>query len=293
LEQRVSEGMGMIDNELKRRGIGYACKKGAKSAPNQDDFFILIDGDTTILGVFDGHGLFGHYCSYAVQQLFPKLLLSNRNYRDNIELALKETFLTADEALRGIAVQEGRFSADLSGTTATIIVHRNNELTFAHVGDSRAVLSKMTTDGKLIAEEMTHDHSPENGEEQKRIEQSGGEVRKRDVDAPARVFCIDANYPGLAMSRAIGDTVAKSFGVIAEPEISTYKVERIDNFIILATDGVWEFLEEQDIASRVYMNGKERADKSAANIVEYAFSVWLEQENNTTDDITCIIYYLN
>jgi len=283
----------MINNELKRRGIGYACKKGAKSAPNQDDFFILIDGDTTILGVFDGHGLFGHYCSYTIQQLFPKLLLSNKNYKDNLELALKETFLMADEALRGIAIQEDKFSADLSGSTATIIVHRSNELCIAHVGDSRAVLSKMTTDGKLVAEEMTHDHSPENIEEKKRIEQSGGEVRRQDVDAPARVFCRDANYPGLAMSRAIGDTIAKSFGVIAEPEISVHKIERTDNFIILATDGVWEFLEEQEIASMVYMNGKQRANKSAANVAEYAFSVWLEQENNITDDITCIVYYLN
>eukprot|EP00826_Nyctotherus_ovalis_P027437 TRINITY_DN2144_c0_g1_i9.p1 TRINITY_DN2144_c0_g1~~TRINITY_DN2144_c0_g1_i9.p1 ORF type:complete len:286 (-),score=77.24 TRINITY_DN2144_c0_g1_i9:82-939(-) len=285
--------MGMIDNELKRRGIGYACKKGAKSAPNQDDFFILIDGDTTILGVFDGHGLFGHYCSYAVQQLIPKLLLSNKSYKDNLEIALKETFLTADEALRGIAVQEGKFSADLSGTTATVVVHRNDDLYFAHVGDSRAIMCKMNTDGKLIAAEMTHDHCPENSEEEKRIEQSGGEVRRQDSDSPARVFCRDANYPGLAMSRAIGDTVAKSFGVIADPETSAYRVQRADNFLVLATDGVWEFLEEQDVASMVYMNGKQRVDKSAAHIAEYAFSVWLEQENNTTDDITCIVYYLN
>lgn len=285
--------MANVDGTLKQMGIGYACKKGAKSAPNQDDFCIIVDGSTTIIGVFDGHGLFGHLCSYTIQQLLPKLLLGNPNYKQNLELALKQSFMKVDEALRGIAQQEGRFSVLLSGTTTTILVHRDGNLYVAHVGDSRAVLCRLDKDGKPTAVPLTRDHSPAIEEERKRIEGMGGEVRKQDEYAPSRVFGRDANYPGLAMSRAIGDDIAKCFGVIAEPEVSCHKLGKSDLFVTVASDGVWEFMENEKVIDIIYKNGKNKADKSAADVAELAFNVWLTRENNTTDDITCVIYYLN
>ena len=285
--------MASVEASLKQMGIGYACKKGAKSAPNQDDFCILVDGNTTIIGVFDGHGLFGHFCSYTIQQLLPKLLLANPNYKQNLELALKQAFIKVDEALRGIAQQEGRFSVLLSGTTTTVIVHREGNLYVAHVGDSRAALCKQDKDGKVTAVALTRDHSPEIEEEKKRIEASGGEVRKQDPYAPSRVFGRDANYPGLAMSRAIGDEIAKCFGVVADPEVKCLKVEKSDVFLTVSSDGVWEFMENEEVIGMIHKNGKAKADKSAALVAETAFSTWLERENNTTDDITCVIYYLN
>jgi len=289
----MSEGMPSVESYFRQMGIGYACKKGAKSAPNQDDFCILVDGNTTIIGVFDGHGLFGHFCSYTIQQLLPKLLLINPNYKNNLELALKQTFVKVDEALRGIAQQEGRFSVLLSGTTTTVLVHREDNLYVAHVGDSRAVLAKTDKDGKITAVPLTRDHSPEIDEEKKRIELSGGEVRKQDPYAPSRVFARDANYPGLAMSRAIGDEIAKCFGVIAEPEIKCLKIEKSDVFFTVSSDGVWEFMSNKEVIEMIHKNGKARADMSAATVAETAFNTWLEHEKNTTDDITCIIYYLN
>ncbi len=285
--------MSSIEATLKQMGIGFSCKKGAKSAPNQDDFCIIVDGSTTILGVFDGHGLFGHFCSYTIQQLLPKLLMANPNYKQNLELALKQAFIKVDEALRGIAQQEGRFSVLLSGTTTTLVVHRDGNLYIAHVGDSRSVLCKAEKEGTITAVALTRDHSPEIEEERKRVEAAGGEVRKQDPEAPARVFCLGANYPGLAMSRAIGDDLAKCFGVIAEPEIKCLKVEKNDEFLTISSDGVWEFMSNEEVAGMIHKNGKGKADKSAAYVAETAFSTWLERENNTTDDITCIIYYLN
>ncbi len=274
-------------------GIGRSCKKGAKSAPNQDDFCILVDGGTTILGVFDGHGLFGHFCSYTIQQLLLKLLMSNSNYKQNLELALKQTFVKADEALRGIAQQEGQFSILLSGTTATLLVHRDGNIYVAHVGDSRAILCRCEKDDVPTAIPLTRDHSPDVEEERRRIETSGGEVRKQDPYSPSRVFCLGANYPGLAMSRAIGDGIAGYFGVTSEPEVKCMRVEKRDKFVVLASDGVWEFMSNDQVARIIHGNGRARAAKSAAYVSETAFSAWLEHENNTTDDITCLVYYLN
>ena len=254
--------MANVDGSLKQLGIGHACKKGAKSAPNQDDFCIIVDGNTTILGVFDGHGLFGHLCSYTIQQLLPKLLLGHPNYKTNLELALRQTFIKVDEALRGIAQSEGRFSVLLSGTTTTIIVHRNGKLYVAHVGDSRAVLCRLDKNGKPTSVQLTRDHTPAIEEERKRIEEKGGEVRKQDEYAPSRVFGRDANYPGLAMSRAIGDDVAKCFGVIADPDVKCLEIEKSDVFLTVSSDGVWEFLENDKVVDIIYKNGKSKIGRA-------------------------------
>lgn len=44
--------------------------------------------------------------------------------------------------------------------------------------------------------------------------------------------------PGLALSRAFGDYFIKDFGLISEPEVTQRNINRDDQFIILATDGV-------------------------------------------------------
>lgn len=274
-------------------GIGYACKKGAKTPPNQDDFSILVDGETIILGVFDGHGMYGHYCSYTIQQLFLRFLLGNPFYKQNLVLALQQTYQKTDEALRGIAQDKGQFSVLLSGSTTTVIVIREGSLYISHVGDSRAIIGKTNEkDSGIVASALTKDHSPELEQEKKRIVSMKGEVRRPDQYSPARVFKSGANYPGLAMSRALGDEIAKGCGVVAEPEIKCQKIEKEDEFVIVASDGVWEFLENQEVAEVVHSNGKAKAERSASLIAENSFKTWLERENNTTDDITCLIYYL-
>lgn len=55
------------------------------------------------------------------------------------------------------------------------------------------------------------------------------------------------DIPGLAMSRSFGDRVAASVGVIAEPEITEYKFHDEDKFMIIASDGVWEFIESDEV----------------------------------------------
>lgn len=274
-------------------GIGYACKKGAKSPPNQDDFCILLDGNTSVTGVFDGHGNYGHFCSYTIQQLLPKLLLKNPNYEQNIEVALKESFKKMDEGLLGISQHAGRFSVTSSGSTTTIIVRRDNNLYIAHVGDSRAVLCKLDENNKPTAIPLTRDHSPGLEEEKKRIESMGGEVRRLCENSPLRVFGQGAGYPGLAMSRAIGDESAKNFGVIPEPEVSCVKLDNSDVFFVIASDGVWEFLSNEDIVNIIYKRGKSKTGRAANEVAEIAFKTWLEYEHNTSDDITCVIHYLN
>jgi len=59
---------------------------------------------------------------------------------------------------------------------------------------------------------------------------------------PQRVWLKYENVPGLAMSRSFGDEVAHSVGVSSEPEILTEQINKFSKFIVIASDGVWEFL---------------------------------------------------
>ena len=60
---------------------------------------------------------------------------------------------------------------------------------------------------------------------------------------PMRVWLQNEDIPGLAMSRSVGDFVAKSVGVIALPDTKIYKRNiEVDKAIVLCSDGVSEFL---------------------------------------------------
>ena len=110
---------------------------------------------------------------------------------------------------------------------------------------------------------------------------------------PERVWLKHEDIPGLAMSRSFGDQVAARVGVNAVPEVSEYHMSPADKVIILASDGVWEFLENQQVADIVYPYFLQRnAEGAAENLVRAAFKQW-KREENVIDDITCIVIFLD
>lgn len=103
---------------------------------------------------------------------------------------------------------------------------------------------------ECIARPLTRDHKPDDPAEAKVIHAAGGRVDSyRDSHGnkigPERVWLKNEEIPGLAMSRSFGDLVACRVGVHAVPEITELRMTSADKIIILASDGVWEFLENQ------------------------------------------------
>jgi hypothetical protein len=96
--------------------------------------------------------------------------------------------------------------------------------------------------------------------------------------------------PGCAFTRSIGDAVAKTCGVSAVPEILEWKITPQDRFIVIASDGVFEFITSQNVVDMVakYKNPIE----AAKNVVAEAYRLWLTYDERT-DDITIIIIYLD
>lgn len=95
------------------------------------------------------------------------------------------------------------------------------------------------------------------------------------------------------MSRSLGDRIAHSVGVSCEPEIHEHQITDQDKILLIASDGVWEFLSNEDVRDIVapyYIKG---APEAAANaVVKAAFNKWKE-EDDVVDDITVVVIFLD
>uniref|UniRef100_A0A7R9ZIN9 PPM-type phosphatase domain-containing protein n=1 Tax=Craspedostauros australis TaxID=1486917 RepID=A0A7R9ZIN9_9STRA len=97
---------------------------------------------------------------------------------------------------------------------------------------------------------------------------------------------------GLAMARSIGDHAVKPIGVIAEPVVTQHKIHPDDEFMILATDGVWEFISSEEAVKVVSDNMHLGATKACQCLIEAAAARWHDEEGDYRDDITALVIRL-
>ncbi|XP_052736075.1 probable protein phosphatase 2C 76 isoform X2 [Vigna angularis] len=152
------------------------------------------------------------------------------------------------------------------GSTASTAVLVDNHLYVANVGDSRTIISKA---GKAIA--LSEDHKPNRSDERKRIENAGGVVMWAGTWRVGGV---------LAMSRAFGNRMLKQF-VVAEPEIQDQQMDEQIELLILASDGLWDVVQNDDAVSLA--RTEEEPEAAARKLTEAAFS------RGSADNITCIV----
>lgn len=190
---------------------------------------------------------------------------------------ITEAFLKTQED-----IIEREFEVNYSGSTVCSIFILGNIIYCANVGDSRCVLGRLEKDKKIQPLSISRDHKPSDSDEKERILNSGGRVEafknedNEDV-GPPRVWLKDEDVPGLAMSRSIGDIVSAKVGVISSPEISLYKISKNDKFLILASDGLWEFVSNEQavqIVSRFWLIGD--ADGAVDELIRIASHYWEE-----------------
>ncbi len=119
-------------------------------------------------------------------------------------------------------------------------------------------------------------------DEAQRIHAKGGRIdsfrdyyNNGEPIGPQRVWLAKEEIPGLAMSRSFGDRVAHSVGVSAEAEVREFLLNTNDKFVVVASDGVWEFLSNEDVAAIVWPYFEQNAPEAAANaLVKAAFKKW-------------------
>lgn len=273
-----------------------SCSVPGYSAPgvskiNQDNYFIIKEfmnnTEQFFMGICDGHGSYGHLVSeYICNTLPPKIkIISNEN--------IKKAFLSTNKSL----VEESKIDCSLSGSTCSSLIISQDKLISANVGDSRAVLARYEN-GQYNAINLTRDHKPTEPDEMKRILNNGGRIkqftepRTGNSIGPERIWLKNSEIPGLAMSRSLGDNLAHTVGVSAEPEIQKFEFNGTEKFILLASDGIWEFI-DSDESVRIIKDFYEKdmdAVGALSALVKEAFKRWKSEEDNI-DDITAILIF--
>ncbi|CAK9857119.1 unnamed protein product [Sphagnum jensenii] len=264
VDDRAS-GSGTSENN--KFSYGFSSLRGKRAS--MEDFYEakiskIDDQVIGLFGVFDGHGG-SRAAEYVKKYLFDNLLKHPR-FVDDTKLAIVESYQQTDQDYLKTEINQNRDA----GSTASTAVLVGDRLLVANVGDSRAVICR---GGEAFA--LSSDHKPNRADERQRIEDAGGVVMWVGTWRVGGV---------LAVSRAFGDRLLKQY-VVAEPEIQEDTIEEGVDFLILASDGLWDVVTNQEAVSMVL--SIEDAEEAANKLTEEAY------RRGSADNITCLIVRFN
>ena len=243
---------------------------------------------TVLLGVLDGHGEAGDLVSHFVSERIAPRVFRHPEFATTPNTALKEEL----DRLERTMLADSAIDTEFSGSTAVLAAVRDRKIHVCNVGDSRIIVAR-DIGGKLTAIDVSNDHKPDLEAEKARIEACGGRVfaveYEDGVSGPPRVWLGHMDIPGLAMSRSIGDSVAHSAGVISEPEQFVFDLLDNDKMIIVASDGLWEFMTSQQVVDFIHRVSEPK--KAVDMLAAEASARWMKEEQ-VIDDTTIIVAYL-
>lgn len=296
---------------------------------NQDAYSLTEIGDDYLLAVYDGHGRQGDYCSQFAKRFLPEYFSKYlEKERQGAKNNPESPHLTKEQVQKASFKAHMKCNMDLhkttviddslSGTTAISVFFHGpgNRITISNCGDSRAVLGKINENQTSYrALPLSRDHTPYRLDERRRVIKAGARVLSLDqlegvepvppddfdqelnlgeeIDEsgdPPRIWSPDGEYPGTAFTRSIGDEVAEQFGVFAEAEMITKELSEDDKIIVIASDGVFEFLTNQSVID-ICAKFQDPLEACRAIVAE-SYELWLQYELRT-DDITIICVFID
>jgi len=267
-----------VEQTVRSRQISTSMSESPMKG--QDRFFQIVKNNVILTLVFDGHG------SNAVIEFISS------QYMDLAEIIAEPFPTTQSEAMsrtkRAFTKFETRIKSvrgsSSSGSTVVLAAHKleTKQCFFAHIGDSRVVWSL----GPNKASGGSEDHKPDTPEETARIEKAGGNVTRAHGDVP-RVGGV------LATSRSFGDTSLKSPNNLKKEDFVSI-IPTIDgpftfesgSFYALASDGVFDVVQNDEIIRKVRADGVESAKKTTHAIANLA------RARGSRDDITFVLVWV-
>lgn len=252
-----------------------------KRPSNEDKHVVILNSNNNkksmlpidFINISDGHG--GSFVAKFVTSNLPQLLLDKRIKYPLNKIFVKKIYKTIQQILR---TKYNNQSNHCGATCLAVMHYKKNKQQYLNVlntGDTRAVLCRK---GYAIA--LTKDHKPNWPDERERIEKLGGKI-KFDGD--------DWRINDLSVSRAFGDIDAEPY-VTCLPDLYRYKLDKTDNFLIVACDGVWDVLSNQDAVNFVLnelKNIKSKSTNIARRLGEHALRL------GSSDNITIAIMFFN
>ncbi len=234
----------MLTNQMNTHSISLIGRRNS----NEDKHLNFININNSFcdkkclnfFGIWDGHGgkevskyLYQNYNKYFVSKYMEynyKKYKDFKNYIIQVHKHIQEK----------LEIEFKHFSYRVGSTSLTSFFFKeDNRLYYyiANLGDCRAVLC----DKNNNACQLTQDHKPNSTVERSRISKMGGKIYYDGFDWRIK---------DLSVSRAFGDMDAKPY-VSHIPDIFKYSLRKSDKFIILACDGLWDVLTNNQAISFV------------------------------------------
>lgn len=242
----VNQIMKGLSNRFLKIKVAHQSEKGHRN--NQEDRMTIIMNmndlrkkaldaskhclvSLAFFALYDGHG--GARCADELQQRLHLELLNHPLFPDNLPLAIEQTFLAVDKMI----CDELRRDFDASGSTCLVACLTGGnkiplKLILANVGDCKCVMNR---DGLAIS--LTQDHRLSREDEMTRLQHKGVIVKDNRVNGI------------LAVTRSFGDVHHCKDAIIANPEIMVFEITETDEFIVLATDGLWDVMGPQAVVN--------------------------------------------
>lgn len=218
--------------------VSYWTERGGR--PYQEDRFYMMKAagiDASLYGVFDGHG--GHLAAQYCKEYLLQCIASDPEWESSPPRAISRSFKKVDSEFSGKA----KAQTLNDGTTAIVAAFHAGKIYVGNAGDSRAIVVQKGGRCKV----MSMDHRPDRKDEENRIKKLGGKI----------IYWGRWRVEGvLAVSRAIGDVSFQPY-ITAEPEIIEKSIEPDDEYLVLATDGLWDVMENEDVARYVLNSRKD------------------------------------
>lgn len=254
--------------EVEGRDFLLACKRGRREVMEDGYGFMLdIHGDPkqAFFTVIDGHG--GRAAAeYVARNLGRNIVKELGNVGDGgvqLEQVMRVGYQVTDKEFLSQGVSSG-------ACTASVLL-KDSELHVANAGDCRVVLSR-----NGVADSLTNDHRLSREDERRRIENAGAFVH----------YCNGAwrVQGSLAVSRAIGDLHLKEW-IISEPETKRLSLTADCEFLIMASDGLWDKINVQEAVDVVSRN--KNSVESCKKLIDISSS------RGNMDDITVMVINLD
>ncbi|KAH9652677.1 protein-serine/threonine phosphatase [Citrus sinensis] len=280
----------MVNNAASKTACVYTQQ--GKKGTNQDAMIVwenFSSSDTVFCGIFDGHGPYGHMVAKKVRDSLPVILCSQwkaSNDQTSFENANGSTH--SEETASLSMDEEGFETLDTEGDKLPEIYLplKKSMLKSFKLMDKELKLHPAidcfcsgTTAVTLVKQAA-------------RIQQCKGRVfALQDEPEVARVWLPNNDSPGLAMARAFGDFCLKDFGLISVPDIYYRRLTEKDEFVILATDGVWDVISNKEAVEIVASAPSQTT--AARALVDWAVRSWkLKYPTSKNDDCAVVCLFL-
>ena len=245
------------------RSFSYQEDKNLKYRQSMEDIGVMLpdfipEKKYSLFGIFDGHG--GNDVVKYIKNRLPEIIKANITKNDNydsIENNLTSSFHKIDEELKF-------YDSEHTGSTATILLFQDNIVYCANVGDSTAFIVYDN-----FIKKISIDHKCTDPKEEERILLSGGKITKNRVMGQ------------LVLSRCLGDLYCKKYGVSNIPDISVNKLEGNVKYVVVASDGVWDVVKENELLQ--LSKNRKNAEGFCKDLVKLAI------DKDTKDNVSCIV----